>query len=207
MIYRKYMESDTSQQTLWTFSFQKIVYQVIGFKIHHISWKKQFLVFRNSLMKLIPKSFFILTFLPLPIDTQHTEPWQKLDRSTKSKTSCHCSTTKQCNIPTFSSSRSYFFFHIDTHHTQPWLQSDRWWRSTTSCHWSTTKQCSIHTLSSNLSFFLFHIDAHHTKPWVQSNRWWRSTTSCQCSTTKQCNISIFSSNLSFFLFHIDTHHT
>jgi hypothetical protein len=134
-------------------------------QLHLLSWHTQFLVFQNSFMKLIRKSLFKLTFLPFHIDTHHTEPLRHSARWWRSTTSCHCSPTKQCNIPSFSSKLSFFLFDIDTHHTQPRLQSDRCWRSTTSCHCSPTKQCNIATFSSNLSLFLFRIDTHHTQPW------------------------------------------
>ncbi len=58
----------------------------------------QFLVFQNSLMKLIRKSLFILRFLPLHIDTHYTQPCRQQHRSWKNTASWQCPTTKQCKI-------------------------------------------------------------------------------------------------------------
>jgi hypothetical protein len=82
------------------------------------------------------------------IDIHHTRACPQSDRWWRSRTSCQCSPTKQCNMRTFSSNLSFFLFHIDTHYTGSRQKSDQWQHNAmypgkTGKLWETMSSCGI----------------------------------------------------------------
>jgi hypothetical protein len=87
-----------------------------------------------------PRSYHSSTYLLIHPDARHTEPRCQCNRSTRSRTSGQCSTTKQSNIRLlFLSISPLSISHTDNHHTFPRLESNRSTRGRIFCQCSTTK--------------------------------------------------------------------